>query len=632
MLRVKLVKNGVTGAGHISGVVVVVYLVLAWPRPAFSEPAAAPEDQPHLQLAPINLRHSVGGNIGYLFQRYSGSGVTTIQQILGMGVVASVGVRSFFWQPWLAAVSSNVIGTVNKTISKTTSEPSGSNMATGISGDADLKLLKSSRFPFTARIFRQDNKYESFYSGSTVTTQNSGYSLEQIYNSRNSRLLGNASYMSSKFSGSSFNQNYQDTFTFGLNILPAIHQSISLNGSSNNQSAPADGRSSLIDTLVANHVYKPSSSFSVASEVNLYKTSSSVVNASSPTQQFDANWKQFNCYASLRPETSPLTMTSSVRLLESDLSINGIPTPTLKSSNFNLGANYLFSRNIRMYGIVNVFDSLGIQTVSTSAALAASKPLHTTTVRNVSDWRYTTTIGGSVSTNSTNTSTTAANSANQSVSSTSLGLGAYFSHVLHKDREFGAGRLAEELHQTISTSYHDSSAINAGSSTSSMLNSGGSLSWRGTENKETTIFSLAASDSRHLGGAHYVFQMINLQATRSVAMSSHESLNGNLTIQATHQEYGLESSPNTITPSAELVYDNNRAFKVKNLTYRSALRIADTNIAPMTPLGQQDVATRTWDNNFDYKIGRLTSLLHTRLAKLGNTTYSSIIFSINRVF
>lgn len=620
MLRAKLVKNGASGAGHISGVVVVACLIFGWSRPAFSvEPPAAPDEQQHLQLAPIRLSRSFGGDIGYIFQRTASGASKTVRQSFGVGVTAGVSVRSFFWQPWLAQVSSNLTASVNGTSTNSNTTPTYNSVNTFINGDAALNLLRSSRFPFEARIYRNDSRYAAFYSGTNLVTQTTGYSLSQGYTSRDRRLSGNASFASDKSGGPNTSPSYSDIFSFDLAYVLTRYQVLSITGNTTRENQPAQGRSFLSDTLVANHVYRPNSFFSVASLANQYD----MTQVRSPTKQYDANSLQFSSFASLRPEKSPLTMTSSVRFLRSDFSSNGIIAPTLKSSNFNLGANYLFSPLIRMYGSVNVADSLGTQTVSTDAALSAAKPYRATIKNDIGGFRYSGTIGGSLSTNNR----TSTNSASQTTTQNSLNLGLYLSHALDKTTVLGAGILSKNLNQTVST------GVSSSGLSISKLNSGGSLTWSRAEAKETTLLRLSARDSRNLSGKQNIFQMINLQASRNESIGNNQSLHGSLTVQATHTQLaGVQNIPNTITPSAEMVYRNQRTFKVRHLTFESILLIADTNIAPTQGQGYQNQATRSWDNNFAYNIGRMNMRLDTRLAIIGNGTTSSIIFVMTRRF
>ncbi len=124
MLRAKLVKLDTYGISHISGVMLVAYLIMGWSRPAFSaEPAATPDEQPHLQLAPIDISHSVGGYLGYIYDRTATGAISTNQQTLYVGVNGNVGLQSFFWQPWFAKINANLSANVNSARTSSSTSP-----------------------------------------------------------------------------------------------------------------------------------------------------------------------------------------------------------------------------------------------------------------------------------------------------------------------------------------------------------------------------------------------------------------------------------------------------------------------------------------------------------------------------
>ncbi len=361
----------------------------------------------------------------------------------------------------------------------------------------------------------------------------------------------------------------------------------------------------------------------------LYKNNSVTGSGTASMQQNDNNSGQFNSFVSLRPEKTPLTITSSIRLLRFDSSTNGIPNTTSyllqNSTNFNLGANYLFSPLIRLYGSVNVQDIAGIQTVTTNSALTAAKQFRAAS--DISGYRYSGTAGGSLTSNNITT----VNQVNHSTTQTqSQNLGLYLSHALDKSNSFGSGTLTKNLTQTVSTSQ---STIGNSLST---LATGGSLALHQWQDKQSTDLRLSATDSRNLGGVHRVFQIINLQASSNENISIDEYLQGNLTVQATHTEYaglsGLSNIPNTISPNAQIIYHNSRTFKVRRLTFESTLFLSDSNLAPTSTPGYLNSATRYWENNFRYSIGLLSLQLYTRVAIIGNYSSSNILFSAVRNF
>jgi hypothetical protein len=627
MLRAKLVKLDTYSVSHISGVMLVAYLIMGWSRPAFSaEPSASPDEPQHLQLAPINIYHSVGGYLGYIYNRLATGATSSNQQTLYVGVNGNLGLQSFFWQPWFAQINANLSANVNSARTSSSTAPTNNAVNTYITTDTVLNVLRKSRFPFKARVYRQDNRSDASYSGFINDMVTTGYGLMQFYTSQNRRLSSSLSFDSNKTSMTNNSPFYTDTTNFDARYQLTQFQSITLSGNAVNQNQPGNGKSSSFDTLVANHLYRPNSIFSVASLANLFKLNSVTGSGTASMQQLDNNSGQFNSFASLRPEKTPLTITSSIRFMRFDSSTNGIPNTMsyslMNSTNFNLGANYLFSPLIRLYGSVNVQDIAGIQTVTTTSALTAARQFRAIT--NISGYRYSGALGGSLSSNNT----TMADRVNHTTTQTqNQNLGLYLSHTLDKSSSFGSGTLTKNLSQTVSTA-----RSTLGTSISTLATSG-SLSLHQWQDKHNTDLRLSAFDSRNLGGRHHVFQMINLQAISGESINNDESLQGNLTVQAIHTEYGgMKNIPNTISPNAQLLYRNSRAFKVRRLTFESLLRVADSNIAPTTAPGFQNSPTRAWENNFFYSIGLLSIQLKTRVAIIGNYSTSNIQFSAVRSF
>lgn len=620
MLRAKLLKNRVSGAGHIYRIAVVACLIIGWSRPAQSiETSAVAEEEPHLQVAPIRLLYKTGGALGYTYRSYRSGGAKTTQQTLYETASAGVAIKSFFWQPWFAKVGSTLTGSVLHSSTNSNSTPTQDQTQTAFTGDATLELLNLSRYPFTASIYRNDNRFRASYSGTNRIFQTTGYRLLQDYSNRNRRIKANASFSSSKSGGPELDDSFADQFNFSSNIQATRYNSFALSGSVTKQSIPSRDQSFLTDSLMGHHVYAPNTSFSLGTMANFFNFRQSYHITPTLTSQSDVSSQQFSSIASVRPEATPLTVTGSVRLLKKDANYNGIPTPTLKSSNFNLGANYLFSKLIRMYGSVNVTDNYDTQEVTSTAALTAAKPFSFKSATILDEYRYSGSAGGSISTSNQ----TRTDSANQTTSSNSLGLGLYLTHALDKDSTYYAGRLSKNLNQTVSTSFTGN-----GKASSVRLSSGGSLTWTRGEGKASTMLRLNARDVRNLSGAQYSFQMINLQASRSEAISSHESLTGSLTVQATRQANGILGSPITISPNAQMTYRHDRIFRVRQLKFESILRLADTNIAP----GAQNKDTRTWENNLSYRIARLDIGLDTRILKSGNAIATTIFFHASRAF
>ena len=629
MASPKRVKNGTIGTGRISRVIAVAWLVFGWSQLALSD------EQPHLKLAPINLDSFVDGSLGYSYLRntYQNDSQTlkTTQHELDVGVLVGLRARTFIWQPWIArlygyiGLSTSAVTVNTTTDTDTTATKSGNQVVTGSTA---LHVLPQSRFPFRAEVYRDTNKATGFLSGVNSTFISQGFSLSQSYRSLNHKHSSVVSYAQNT-SGkpelgaeSAYNQ-----LNLSLTSQPTLSQTFQLIGTMNNTERPTRGDHFLSDTLVVTHNYLPNPEVSVGSLVNLLKTN--LTTQGITQQQNDFTSQQLYSFASWRPADTPLTVTGSARLLRSSSRNNGVDGVQVGDTNFNLGANYAWSPFLRVYGSVNINDNSGIQTINTNAAIAAQKGFgERFDPMNVGGFRYTRSIGASLS-NQTIT-TTDSNQVTTTNSAQTLGLS--LGHALDNDTQFGSGRLRTNLNQGLATVL----SSNVGAPVT-RLTHGASLSWNHTENTGTTMSRLSANDSRTLSGNQNFFQLINLQASRDEKVGFNQSLIGNLTIQASRSGTSDISTPLIASPSADVNYHHERFFKVKNMTFDSILKIIGSDIVLSQNQASQNQPTLnssnvSWDNNISYFIGLLKLRLNTHLAEVNKTTQTSLLFTITRTF
>ena len=618
MLRPKRVNNGTTSAGRIFSVVVMACLVFGWSRPAF------PDQPSHLQFAPIGIASSVGGNLGYTFQSNTYGSSTLSQQLLDVGVHVGVRAQSYFWQPWFARVNGSMGFAVTAGTASYNSAPTTKSGGKNITGDAALNLLQFSRFPFLAHIYRQDTQASGSMSGINSNYLYTGLDLTQNYRSLNGMLDGLVSLTqnnSGRINIGTENASKQLNFTL-TSQYPLSHQTFRVTGAMTQQDQLLAGRSNLSDILVTNHLFQPNSALSVASLLNLINTSDSIALGTSPQQRRDYASQQLSSFGAWRPAGSPLTMTSSVRLLRSNSSNNGITANQFEDTNLNLGANYAWSRFLRMYGSVNVNDNSGIQTVSTDAALSAQKSLGERDSTDIGGFLYTRSAGASLS-----NSTVTTNTSNQSTTRSVQQLGGNIGHALSKTNKLGSGLLNTNLQQGLST------ILSAQGSPFTHLNTSGSLGWNSMAGGGVTSISAHAADSRSLTGTQSFSQLINLQASRNERLARNQSLIGNLTLQASRSGASGILTPFIATPSADLNYSHLRLFEIRNMTFESKLRIVGAAIvSSQATQGNTQNASISWDNNVDYFIGRLRMRLYTRIAEVDKYRQSSVFFNINRSF
>jgi hypothetical protein len=625
MLRSKRVKNGTACAGRISSVLVVGWLIIGWSRPAF------PDEGRHLQLAPIRFGSDVGGSVGYTYQSNTYGTSKSATQTFDAHALYNARAKSFFWQPWLAQVSA---GLGIDFFSSTSRSTSVSNNAanTRVNSEAALDILKYSRFPFRAHVFKSDSHANGDNNGINSGYKNSGYDLTQQYKTRRGNFDGLIYFLHNKGGRADFGaEQINDSLNMTLSGQPFKHQTFKIVGASLDISQPLKGITNTTDSLNANHLYQPNSTFSMGSLVNLINNNYTLKSGNITPQQYDLNSRQLSSYASWRPIQNALTVTSSVRLLRSEQSSNNSPSLNYDNSNFNLGANYAWSRLLRTYGSVNVNDSDGIQTVSTNAALSAQKMFGDQDLVNLGGFKYSRYAGASLSNSTVTKSVPQTTGPNQTTTTSVQSLGGNVGHALGKTSELGGGRLQTTLFQRLSE------VLSTRTTPVSRLRSGGTLAWHRSGGREATTLSLRATDYRELTGNQSFGQIINLQASRNVNLLNHQSLTGNLTIQSSRSGFSGESTPFLTTPSADLVYMNERLFAVKNLNFNSNLSIIGSEIAssqssnPLN-LSAGNTARVSWRNDLHYRIGRLELKLNSQIAEVNGVHQTMLYFNMRRSF
>ena len=634
MVTPKRVKNGTEGAGRISSVLVmVVWLLVGWSRPAFAD-----EEGRHLKLAPIRLSSKVGGSLGYTYLSNNYGQGRSAMNALAARVTGDFRARSYFWQPWLALVSGGLIVDAYANAASYGPPPSSSNTRNVIlTGEAALDLVKYSRFPFRAHAYKNENHTGGSTSGINSNFKNTGFDLTQNYQSKRGDYIGTAQYNHNSGGRASIGtEEVTNTLSFEATAAPSRNtiQTFHLTDNFNDITHPLLDDHLLTNLLALTHLYQPESTFSINTLVSLNKSDYTLKQGVSTLQQTNYDSQQLSSFASWRPIGSPLTVTSGLRLLRSEYSNNGRSSPT-DYSNFNLGANYAWSTLLRTYGSINVYDdNFGVQTISTNAALAASKAFGEKEAINLGGFRYTRYASASVANATVTTNSNLTNplgGATQTRTSSTQNLAGNLGHALNKSTNLGGGHMTTNLNQRLS------GALSSRHTPYSHLTSAASTTWRISEGRAQTNFALRATDSRDLSGRQYYSQIINLQASRSMNLLHHQSLAGNLTIQTTRSGFRGSSSGVRTSPSANLQYNNQRLFAIRSLTFVSNLQITAANIISAQnsnplKLSTTDTATTEWDNSFEYFIGKLRIKLQSHLAVVNDHTQSLLYFHVVRSF
>jgi hypothetical protein len=570
----------------------------------------------------------VGGALTYNLRHDSGDGVSSKQQGITTTLNATSGLRGYIWQPWLSNFSGSVGVTTQSDTTNSSSDNNGvtatsksNNKNTSVVGNARLTLLPRSRFPFEMHIEKSDTRTSNSLSADD-SYSNQRYGFSQRYTSQ--KLTGNLLWDRSTQFNEKNGGSRQDNLQLSMTPILGGGQSLQLSVNSARNSQERTGEHTSQDNITTQHTYTPSPDISFDSSANLGRSSFSLAQGESGAQ-----YVQLSTLASWRPKDNALTMTGGVRLFAltnegrsntSNSTNNSAPTSftfSSRTTNFNVGANYDFSKYTRLSasGNLNLNDNNGTQTSSSNESVGLTyNPEQIKLDKYVYNW--------STSANATNSSS------GQDSSSRQLSL--QLSHGLSRNIDVAGGSLSMNATQTLSSQFSQ------GTDSVKQLAHSGSLTWNLLQGSGTAFMSLTISDSRTLGSGN-AFQMANFQASSNLPTGRYSSWTGNLTIQAVRQTVaadlggGNNSSNFTTTSSGSISYQNQRAFGVPRLRFVSDIRLNSQALLPVLS-GPDEQATSSWDNSLDYSVGRTLLRLNTRFSKSAGKANKSILFTATRQF
>lgn len=635
--------NRTIGAGRKCCVVTLAWLAFAWARPAFPADAPAPgeppasspaaqvsddadvENQPadavpfseagaastapaadapaekpaaKLRLAPIAIRW--GGDVGYdIEQRGARGGNSTLRQRVTLNLKGKA--ATYIMQPWIAQVR----GDLGLNSSKSRSEDTGASSNT-ISGGAGLYVVPYSRYPFEARISRNQN-----YSGPGIglpVSQTTRLDMIQRYSPRHRKESYSVGFNRSLTGGEGVGSDRMDGLNFTMQSNRFKQQALEAEGSRERGTRSSNGLTRQSSLLKVHHTYRELAELTVDNNANL--TSSSDNTEMSSTSFIN---REVNSTLFFQPPEAPYSVIGTARVNVSDVSAQQTSTRT-RVANLNLSASYRPHEYITMSAgaNVNVTDSERTQSLNTAQTAAANIPL---AANNLGSWRYTSFIGGALN------NTTNPNNSSQSASLSP-------SHGLNRSSPLGSGTLSLGLNQSVNVTE------STRSKTSARLTHSGSANWRRSQGGNFSTLRLSGRDSRSLSRTKDSFQSVDVNATTKEQFSRYSSLSGSLTVRTTRQE--TLAAPETrvyTTSSASLHYNHQRAFDITRLIFDSDVQARSQSIAPVFVATPEEQGPVTWENALTYTIGRLASEFHMDLSKEsdGSTQYR-IALALKRYF
>ena len=547
-------------------------------------------------LPPVSL----DGVVGYMVRSDSFAGKTGLQSTLNTTLNAST--NTYIWQPWFAQVDGSLAFSSLRDNSREdeTGKRSGKNVV--ITGRGQLSVLTQSKFPFEAHFERSDTSVSnSLALDNAVASQRFGFSQ------RYSRPQGDASF--------GWDRRTQTRAEFGRNVQDNLElrmshrmepQNFQFTGTRSTDKHEFTGERAVLNNLSLQHSVTPNPSISLNSSANIGQSDYRLRQGNT-----DSRLLLLSSAASWRPEGRPMTVTGGVQMFTVQTGSGGMADSGntvdngLFSVNANLGVSYAFNSftSLNAGANVNMSESGGTKIISSSQSVSAA---YSPAPIALGPFSYNWSTGASGS-----------NSMGGDESTRQLAL--QFSHSLSRSFTLSGGStISVDGSQGVSVSASSGSAASeAEPQSTKTLSHNGSVQWSLPQYGNSTV-RLTASDTRALDGRQEYFQLINMQASSSLASSGLSSWSGNLAIQATRQGNNSRSRANgssaesdgdkgfQVSSSGSVSYQHSRLFGYRRLRFNSDLRLNSDAILPLFG-GDQDQEIAAWDNRFDYSIG-LTQL------------------------
>lgn len=531
--------------------------------------------------------------------------------------------KSYLWQPWFAQVAAN-LGLVTGTehISGNGTEET-RDRTTTVTGGGILSLLPASRFPFTAQYEVTDSRASGLLTTSDYTSKR--LSLRQDYRNPLGDITSSASYDRSTLTSRDFGDDVVDVFSASLSKAFA-RQSVELQGSHTRNTRERDDAHSRFNHASLRHNYRSDGGLTVD---NLLSYSNNELHTGSGGNAFDNNFRflQATSFATWRPaEIEALDVTGGLRFFQAQ-NENDDGSAESRSMNGNVGATWRFSPNLSVFGALgaNRVQSEELSTTLTSQSVGAN---YTSDVLTFGNYSYDWNASGSV------TNQTGGDEPARRGGIANLG------HNLSRNWALSpVSAVSASVGQAVSSS-QDSVAGN-----NTTLTHSGNISWRTFPSENSTAYaSLNAADARTRGESPSTFQLVNLQLNGQIQLSRNSSANASFTWQHTRQDttaligpFGepLTSSGRSSNAYGTVGYIHAKAFGVTGLRYSALLTVNDLQFDTRLQGNvdaPQELATHSFEQRLDYRIGRLDLRLLSRIAEIDGKKNALLFFRIGRDF
>lgn len=606
-------------AGRIQrlvGVIARIVFVFGFSNYCFSADETIAADQ-GLRMAPIRVQYYNSGSVDFLFRYNKNPNEYTLERTWGLQLGVGANAESFIWQPWFAQVGAGVQLGGGGTLSDAGRNGlglsrNGQSMFRTVGGNAALRMIPYSRFPFTATFSRTDRRSEFGLVKIRQAMLTDQLRLTQRYRPPRGASSYIVTYDVLRIEDINALVDHTNSLNFEASLNPFPKQAIQLLGVRENRDSGATKSEITKKGYVIRHTYRPSAQGSLATMANYND-----VNYRLPQSENGTQNQQFSSSGVWRPSGN-FTLTGGVRLYDAKVSKSGGITSTSGYTGADLGASYNLKKWLRIYGSLYVYDQNGVQSVSsTSISNISAAAQNKFDVIKLGTYNYNRYASALLSSNTV----TSNNSAGGTRTAQSLAI--TLQHGLEKTTLLdNDGRRNFVIRQTLLSSANSVGARGA------KLMHDASLGWYGRSGGK---LRLSGKDIRGFTGDKFHMQNVNLQGTQSERLSSDSALSGDLTINATRQDSASRPTADSLTSSAGLNYRNERVLKIARLVFKSSLKIISADLLDSNQ-EINNMGSYSWSNDLSYSIGRLDASLKGVMEEVSGSRRATLLLHVRRTF
>jgi hypothetical protein len=540
---------------------------------------------------------------------------------------------SYIYQPWYAQVSGDVGLLMGKARQDgTVLNPNATNSrSSAMTYGGNLNLFPQSRFPFQAYLQKSDSRASANAVSSQYTTTRFGASQSWRPETGPQNFSANADRSIVEGSGV---RSVVDAFSSSFGTTLGEHN-VSANARYSRNSGDLAGQGSNLLTLGGTHSWHLEEELTIASSVNYTNNQIRMLNgnnglASNSSQLVQAG----SSFTWLPDEDLPLTIVGGGSFLNMNTETEAARA-NLTYLNGYANANYRFSNNLSGTAGLTLAQSQsnGVRQLSAGQNASVSYSGNPLTF---GDYSYNWGLGGSVS-----NQIITGGASNRTVSGLAQ-------HSVLRSIVLGEGNAI-----SLNASESLSLAFGSGGQSTVLTHSGGASWRRGIGERSVGTLSASVSDSYSRGAFASHYRSLTTQGNTQTQLTARSVVTANVNFVVSQQLSQPQAAPmhdpitgapslpaatddgsRTMNGSGQVRYMHRSPFGIADLTYTASLQTsaAQTNLRLVSgdpnALGWQ--TGRVFQQNVDYRLGRLIFRTTNSFAALNGKKNASLFFMIGR--